>query len=131
MEFNLPEWLFDWHQLLFMLYIFVSVVPTAIFIAHNNEKVITREPQLIFHLIGKVGLDIALVMGVSGTAIAMMAHLLSDAGNTDSYLQSTYIVGTLLMGTYVTGMGYCLTNPEISDNFTYKLERHQVKILLA
>ena len=131
MEFNLPEWLFGWHQLLFMFYIFVSVIPTVAFIASNNEEVIARQPQLIFHLIGKVGLDIALVMGISGTAIAMMAHLLSDAGNTDSYLQSTYIVGTLLMGAYVTGVGFCMTNPEISDNFTYKLERRQVKILLT
>ena len=92
MELNLPEWLFGWHQLLFMFYIFVSVIPTVAFIASNNEEVISRQPQLIFHLLGKVGLDIALVMGISGTAIAMMAHLLSDAGNTDSYLQSTYIV---------------------------------------
>ena len=131
MEFNLPQWLFSWHQLLFMFYVFVAVVPTALFVAANNKETILRRPQLILHVIGKIGLDVALVMGISGTAIAMMANLLADVDRADSYIQSTYIVGPLLMGAYVTGMSYCLTFPQTSEQITYTLQRTQLHKLVV
>ena len=38
MEFNLPQWLFCWYQLLFMAYVAAALVPTAAIIVGNNEK---------------------------------------------------------------------------------------------
>ena len=74
MDFKLPQWLFGWYQLLFMAYVAAAVVPTAAMIVGNNKKAMSEKPALFFHILGKVGLDIALVMGLSGTAVALMAR---------------------------------------------------------
>ena len=77
MEFNLPPWLFTWAQLFFMAYIFLAVVPAAKFLFENNKELTGTRPELFLHLLGKVGLDIALIMGASGAAIAMMGSLVN------------------------------------------------------
>lgn len=75
MEFNLPQWLFGWYQLLFMAYVAAAVVPTAAIIVGNNEKAMSGKPALFFHILGKVGLAVALVMGVYGKAVALIERL--------------------------------------------------------
>ena len=69
--------------------------------------------------------DIALVMGVSGTAFALMASTISENHVSDAYLQSTYIVDTMLIGAYVTGISFCLTYPQVNFRIEYKISRHQ------
>ena len=75
MELNFPPWLFTWNQFFFMFYVFVAVFPAAVLLCKNNERVLAAKPGLFFHVVGKVGLDIALVMGISGSAIALMGSL--------------------------------------------------------
>ena len=89
MDSNLPQWLFGWYQFLFMAYVAAAVVPTAAIIVGNNEKAMSERPGLFFHILGEVGLDIALVMGVSGTAVALMASTISENHVSYAYLQST------------------------------------------
>lgn len=131
MELNLPQWLFGWYQLLFMAYVAAAVVPTAAIIVGNNDKAMSEKPALFFHILGKVGLDIALVMGVSGTAVALMASTISENHVSDAYLQSTYIVGTMLIGAYVTGISFCLTYPQVNFRIEYKISRHQFSSIIA
>ncbi len=131
MEFNLPQWLFGWYQLLFMAYVAVAVVPTAVMIAGNNDKALSEKPTLFFHILGKVGLDIALVMGVSGTAVALMAGTISDNHVSDAYLQSTYIVGTMLIGAYLTGISFCFTYPQMPVRIEYQISRTQFLLVVG
>ena len=120
MEFHQQQWLFGWYQLLFMAYVATAVVLTAAMIVGNNEKAMSEKPALFFHILGKVGLDIALVMGVSGTAVALMASTISENHVSDAYLQSAYIVGTMLIGAYVTGISFCLTYPQVHFRLSIK-----------
>ena len=89
MECNLPQWLFGWHQLLFMAYVAVAVAPKAVMVARNNEKALLEKPTLFFHILGKLSFDIALVMGVSGPAVALMAKLQQFKERYMSYLSGT------------------------------------------
>ena len=91
-----------------MFYVFVAVIPAAVLLYKNNERVLAAKPELFFHVVGKVGLDIALVMGISGSAIALMGSLQNFDPDIDPYFQATYIVGTMIFGAGVTGASYCL-----------------------
>ena len=116
MDFNLPPWLFTWAQLFFLAYVLLSVVPVAKFLYQKNNKQGAARPEVFLNLLGKVGLDIGLIMGVSGTAIAMMGSLVNYDPGTDAYFQATYIVGTILFGAVITGLSFCLTYPESNEH---------------
>ena len=131
LEFNLPPWLFTWAQLFFMAYIFLAVVPAAKFLFENNKELIGTRPELFLHLLGKVGLDIALIMGASGAAIAMMGSLVNYQSDEDVYFQATYVVGTLFFGAGVTGVSFCITYPEIKDKLAYRLDKRQAGVMIA
>ena len=129
MELNFPPWLFTWNQFFFMFYVFVAVFPAAVLLCKNNERVLAAKPGLFFHVVGKVGLDIALVMGISGSAIALMGSLQNFNPDIDPYFQATYIVGTMIFGAGVTGASYCLHYKQLKEPLIYKLERQQAKKL--
>ena len=93
-----------------MAYIFLAVVPAAKFLFENNKELIGTRSELFLHLLGKVGLDIALIMGASGAAIAMMGSLVNYQSDEDVYFQATYVVGTLFFGAGVTGISFCITS---------------------
>ena len=131
LEFNLPPWLFTWAQLFFMAYIFLAVVPAAKFLFENNKELTGTRPELFLHLLGKVGLDIALIMGASGAAIAMMGSLVNYQSDEDVYFQATYVVGTLFFGAGVTGISFCITYPEIKEKLAYRLEKRQAGVMIA
>ena len=125
MDFNLPPWLFTWAQLFFVAYVLLSVVPVAKFLYQKNNKQGAARPEVFLNFLGKVGLDIGLIMGVSGTAIAMMGSLVNYDPGTDAYFQATYIVGTILFGAVITGLSFCLTYPETNEHFNYSLDPQQ------
>ena len=124
MELNFPPWLFTWNQFFFMFYVFVAVIPTAVLLYNNNERALASRPELFFHIIGKVGLDIALVMGISGSAIALMGSLQNFDPDIDPYFQATYIVGTMIFGAGLTGASYCLHYQQLKEPLVYKLEKN-------
>ena len=68
-----------------MFHVFVVVIPTAVLLSKNNERALASRPELFFHIMGKVGLDIALVMGISGSAIALMGSLQNFDPDIDPY----------------------------------------------
>ena len=114
-----------------MAYIFLAVVPAAKFLFENNKELIGTRPELFLHLLGKVGLDIALIMGASGAAIAMMGSLVNYQSDEDVYFQATYVVGTLFFGAGVTGVSFCITYPEIKDKLAYRLDKRQAGVMIA
>ena len=129
MELNFPPWLFTWNQFFFIFYVFVAVIPTAVLLYNNNERALANRPELFFHIIGKVGLDIALVMGISGSAIALMGSLQNFDPDIDPYFQASYIVGTMVFGAALTGASYCFHYQQLKQPLVYKLEKQQARKL--
>ena len=129
MELNFPPWLFTWNQFFFMFYVFVAVIPTAVLLSKNNERALASRPELFFHIMGKIGLDIALVMGISGSAIALMGSLQNFDPDIDPYFQATYIVGTMIFGAGLTGASYCFHYQQLKQPLVYKLEKQQARKL--
>ena len=129
MELNFPPWLFTWNQFFFMFYVFVAVIPTAVLLYKNNERALASRPELFFHIMGKVGLDIALVMGISGSAIALMGSLQNFDPDIDPYFQATYIVGTMVFGAALTGASYCFHYQQLKQPLVYKLSKQQARKL--
>ena len=131
MELNFPPWLFTWNQFFFMIYVLLAIVPTTRFIAENNSRIIEKRPELGIHIFGKVGLDIALIMGISGSAIALMGSLHNFEPDIDPYFQASYVVGTMLMGAGLTGASFCFSNRQLEEPMVYKLEKQQAMKLVA
>lgn len=131
MELNFPPWLFTWNQFFFMIYVLLAIVPTTRFIAENNSRIIEKRPELGIHIFGKVGLDIALIMGISGSAIALMGSLHNFEPDIDPYFQASYVVGTMLMGAGLTGASFCFSNRQLKEPMVYKLEKQQAMKLVA
>ena len=125
MDFNLPSWLFTWSQLFFIAYVLLAVAPASRLLFDNNRRLTKLPKQLLLHFFGKVGLDIALIMGVSGTAIAMMGSLMNDQSGVDAYFQATYVIGTLFFGAVITGLSYCINYPELKASLIYQLSVRQ------
>ena len=131
MELNFPPWLFTWNQFFFMIYVVLAILPTTRFIAENNSSIIEKRPELEIHIFGKVGLDIALIMGISGSAIALMGSLHNFEPDIDPYFQASYVVGTMLMGAGITGASFCFSNLQLEEPIVYKLEKQQAIKLVA
>ena len=66
MDFNLPLYgFYTGLNYFFVAYVLLSVVPVAKFLYQKNNKYSCQRPEVFLKLLGKVGLDIALIMGVS------------------------------------------------------------------
>ena len=132
MDFNLTPWLFTWNQLFFIFYVLIAVVPTTKLLFENNKKVTSETTILFLTIFGKVGLDTALVMGISGAAIAMMGSLINFEYGENAYYQASYIVGTLFFGVALTGVSFCVhsNENELAGSITYKLDRSQTNSVI-
>ena len=70
---------------------------------------------------GKVGLDIALVMGTLVLQLPSWAACKILTPDIDPYFQASYITGTMVFAAGLTGASYCFHYQQLKQPLVYKL----------